>query len=321
MIINKMNYHVRFLTWLVFFNYFLLSGFIHASSSTLVSPKDVFSVPSLAETQGVVVELVGSTNTYQGVAISNAPALRYAWKNGDFIFEAGSYTSTISNRLSTVRSAVGRFQGRVWEYSKSNLIQHGISNIYEQKFASKTAEELDFLQYLSKGMEIDDFATVEVKTDGTFSGKWLSTQPVQLMSGKLSFIDNGRVILNAWTPGRLVQFESEIEYNYSLSKTIPMSIKCRHIIEGEPSSYQIRRVVFMDANNSDPEFNPRLRYQIEKTLQLENDILSETNGSGKKTVYLTSNQTASPSKFRQSFVLLIMLASSVLIFGWFKNKK
>ena len=100
-----------------------------------------------------------------------------------------------------------------------------------------------------------------------------------------------------------------------------MSIKFRHIIEGEPSSYQIRRVVFMDANNSDPEFNPRLRYQIEKTLQLENDILSETNGSGKKTVYLTSNQTASPSKFRQSFVLLIMLASSVLIFGWFKNKK
>jgi hypothetical protein len=308
-----------------FYNLFLaiycfFNTVIHVSGRNFENHKDVFVVPNFAETQGVIVEISGASTTNQGAEENNTSAIRYAWKNGDFVFEKGYYTPTLSNRLSTVQSASGRFQGAVWEYSNGRLIQHGRSNTYEKRFAGKTAEELDLLRYLSKGMEIDDFATVAVKSDGTFSGKWLSTQPVQVMSGNISFLDDKKVLLKAWTPERLIQFESEIEYNYSISKNIPILIRFRHIVDGEPTGYQIRRVVFVDLDNSDAEFNPRVRYKIEKTLQMENDIISETNGVGKKIIYITSSQSAPVSKVRQYFLVLMIIAPSFIIFVWLKNK-
>jgi len=280
----------------------------------------VLSVINFAETRGIIVEITGSTNTNQGATINDPSAFRYAWKNGDFVFEKGYYITISSNRLSTVQFASGRFQGRFWEYSNGRLIQHGVSNAYEQRFAGKTAEELNLLRYLSKGMEVDDFETIKVKDDGTFSGKWISTQPVQLMSGNFSFIDDKKVSIKAWTPERLIQFESEVEYDYSISKVVPVIIKFRHIVDGEPTSHQVRRVVFVDLDSSDAEFDPRLRYTIEKTLRMDNDIISETNGVGKKIIYVASNKTGPTSRFRQSFSALTIIALSLIILVWIKNK-
>lgn len=293
---------------------------VFVSGQQLENNKNVFSVINFVETQGVVVEITGSTNTNQGAVTNSTSAFRYAWKNGDFVFEKGYYKTVSSNRLSTVQSASGRFQGWFWEYSNGRLIQHGGSNTYEKRFAGKTAEELNLLRYLSKGMEVDDFKTIKVKDDGTFSGKWISTEPVQLMSGNFLFIDDKKVLIKAWTPERLIQFESEAEYDYSVSKAMPVIIKFRHIVDGEPTSYQVRRVVFVDLDSSDAEFDPRLRYTIEKTLRMDSDIISETNGAGKKIIYVASNQTGPQSRFRQSFPALMIIVSSLIILVWIKNK-
>ena len=316
MVIKK----TRFSNCLLVVYYAFISNLIHASGSGLLRLTDVLSVPNFNETQGVVVEFYDFSKANQIATNTNINAARYAWKNGDFIFENGLYESKSSNRLSIVYSAMGRFKGKNWEYSRNRLIEHGNSNSNERSVARKAAHELNFIQYLSKGMEVDDFATIEVKTNGSFSGKWVSTHPVQLMSGNLVFLGEKRVRLNAWTPDRLLQFESEIEYDFSVSKIIPASIQFRYIFEGVPSSYQVRKVVFVDLKYSDAEFDPRLRYDINRTLQLENDVLSETNGFGKKVVFIASNYTDTPSRVRRLLIISIFFISSVGVFIWLKNK-
>ena len=118
----------------------------------------------------------------------------------------------------------------------------------------------------------------------------------------------------------MLQFESEIKYDFSVSKIIPASIQFRYIFEGVPSSYQVRKVVFVDLKYSDAEFDPRLRYDINRTLQLENDVLSDTNGFGKKVVVIASNYTDTPSRVRRLLIISIFFISSVGIFVWLKNK-
>jgi len=316
----KKAFFRKFITYVFLFGFYVfgLIGLIHASSSGELLLKNVFVLPNLDVTRGVVVELLDFSKTNQGGGDFNA--IRYAWKNGDFIFEKGMYTSRLSNSLSVVYSARGRFKGKIWEYSKSSLIEHGVSNTYQGTVSGKTAHEINFLQYLAKGMEVDDFETIRVTTNGSFYGKWLSTKPVQLMTGNLEFLDPKKVLLKAWTPERLVQFESEFEYDFTISRIVPASIRFRHIVDGVPSIFRTRKVVFADLNESDAEFDPRLRYNFNRILQMEGDVLSETNGAGKKVVYIKSNPTEPPSKVRGYFVVLIFLISSIAAFIWLKTK-
>lgn len=273
-------------------------------------------VPDVDKSSGIIIELLSRSQDTNWVQVR-----RYSWNAGDFISEAGLANAKVPTILTNIYSAAGRINKRTWEYAKDTLIWHNGKNAYNNTFKGRTAEEMSLLGLFSKGMEVDDFATIRATVKGDFHGKWHSTQPMQEMIGRIEESSAQEWKLEAWTPNRLLHFVCHMHFVPEVSSALPEIIRYRQILDGEESQVSERRIVYAALDRSDEEFDPQKRYNPSKLLQMENDAVKGRDRAGNLVPFASAQQPADSKAKKKWAMLLGAGVGSLSILLWLFNRK
>lgn len=265
-------------------------------------------VPDIGKSSGIVVELLSGSQYTNAIHVR-----RYSWRSGDFISEVGAVSDAMSLSITNVYSASGRVNNKTWEFSRGALIWHSGQNTYKNTFKGRTAEEVSLLGYFSRGMEIEDFATIQVSAVGDIRGKWHSTQPIQEMLGHIEEAEKQVWKLEAWTPNRLLRFESHMYFSPTVSSVLPATIRYRQILDGEESQMIERKIGYAALDKSDEEFDPHKRYSPSRILKMENDMVSGTNRAGNPVPFASAKYPTTPNDKHWRMVVCVSAGAVIIV--------
>lgn len=293
----------------------LISSLHNVHSQSVPANWNPLFVPDIDRTSGIVIELLPES---QG---TNAKSVRrYSWRSGDFVSEAGLADEQAQLQITNIYTASGRVKGRTWEYRKGSLIWHEGQNVYNSTFKGRTAAEVSLLGYLSRGMENEDFATIELAASGAIKGKWHSTSPIQEMVGHIEELGSQVWKLEATTPNRLLRFETQMYFLSNVSAVLPATIKYRQILDSEESQVTERKLLYAVLDRADEEFDPHKRYKPSSVLKMENDVVVGADRSGKLVHFSAERRAKTPGASNVRVLAFgVVAASGVLL--WVLRKQ